>query len=74
MQVVDKASRPKPTGQAAKAGQASGKRATPRLDAQSRAWADANKLRDGKRGGSGRKVPSGPIGGSGRKTNLSRSS
>ena len=45
----------------------------PRVEA--RAWASVNKLPgEGKKIGSGRKVPSGPLGGSGRKTNLARSS
>jgi hypothetical protein len=46
-----------------------------RPEAETRAWAAANKSHGGgKTIGSGRKVPSGPVGGSGRKTNLSRSS
>ena len=45
-----------------------------RPEAETRAWATANKLYGGGKNGSGRKVPFGPVGGLGRKTNLSRSS
>ncbi|HWI83640.1 hypothetical protein [Ramlibacter sp.] len=46
-----------------------------RPEAETRAWAAANKLHGGsKKIASRRKLPSGPLGGSGRKTNLARSS
>jgi hypothetical protein len=46
-----------------------------RPEAETRAWAAANKLHSGgKEMASRRKLPSGPLGGSGRKTNVSRSS
>lgn len=47
----------------------------PRPEAESRAWAAANKRHGGgKKGDARRKLPSGPLGGSGRKTNGARSS
>jgi hypothetical protein len=46
-----------------------------RPEAETRAWAAANKLHSGgKKITSRQKLPSGPLGGSGRKTNLARSS
>ena len=46
-----------------------------RPEAETRAWATANKLHGGgNKIAARRKVPSGPLGGSGRKTNLARSS
>ena len=51
------------------------KKGAARPEAETRAWAAANKLHGGgKKMESRRKLPSGPLGGSGRKTNLARSS
>jgi hypothetical protein len=51
------------------------RKGVPRPEAESRAWAAANKLHGGgKKVDARHKLPSGPLGGSGRKTNRSRSS
>jgi hypothetical protein len=65
----------KPKRQAGPIEKGDHQKGVPRPDAESRAWAAANKLHGGgKKVDARRKVPSGPLGGSGRKTNLSRSS